>query len=595
MKPIIFNPAFKSSKVPLGANLVNEEIILNLFITKDYQMTKVTLVIEDDYQNISKDLELSLKEQGDYNCYHCQYKMENPGHYWYYFVVFDVYGKHYIIPNEALSALLSDKLNNKWFLGIHQAYLYQTKWPLGKVIYQIMPDRFFKDPNYQHENKRDIIIHENWQDTPLGGENIGRDFFGGNLAGITAKLAYLKSLGIGIIYLNPIFEAASNHKYDTGDYLKIDQSFGTLEDLQTLIGEAKKSDIAIIFDGVFNHTGSDSRYFNKEGHYPTLGAYQGKNSIYYSWYQFINYPDEYHSWWGFKSLPSVNQKDSSYLEFITGKNGVLEKWLSLGLKGVRLDVIDELSDDFLERIFQKTKEIDTENFIIGEVWENAAIKCAYDKRRNYFNGRQLDSVMNYPLKKAIITYVMQANSTPLRNTLRAQISHYPVYILNRLMNILGTHDTKRLMTTLLGPEQRNSEEVINYLKLATIMQYTLPGIPCLYYGDEIGLEGGKDPFCRGTFRWERINSELTKWYQLLGEIRQNEVFREGEYSEEYVSGGVFVYSRQTTKQKIVVIINRSNSDYSYFLAEGEELITKNKVRGNFVIKKNNGAIIKITS
>ncbi len=592
MKEIIFNPAFKTYKAPLGANLINEEINLNLFIIKDYNLHYVKLIIENDSFEINKQLNLTKNVKDEYYQYSCSFAMPQEGHYWYYFEIEDIYGKHFIIPNDDLDAYLSNILSSRFFLGINGEFNKASSWPLGKVIYQIMVDRFYQGKKLPL--KEGIIFHDNWASPPLSGKNIGKDFFGGNLSGITQKLSYLKSLSVGIIYLNPIFEASSNHKYDTGDYLKIDPMFGDEEDLKTLIKEASKLDIKIVFDGVFNHTGSDSLYFNKEGKYPSLGAYQSKNSPYYSWYQFVNYPHEYHSWWGFKTLPSVNQKDASFLSFITGKNGVLDKWLKLGLKGVRLDVIDELNDDFIEMIYAKTKEIDQENFIIGEVWEDAALKVAYNQRRHYFNGRQLDSVMNYPLKKAILSFILNGNPHLLRNTLRKQINNYPSYILHRLMNILGTHDTERLTTVLLAEHNKNEEYLLNYHKLASVLQYTLPGIPSLYYGDEIGLEGGKDPFCRGTFKWDKINSPLVEWYKQLGQIRQNEVFRAGEYQEEEVSGSIFIYLRKTNHEKIIIIINRSYHEYLYKIKEGFELLTKQQINHEFIVPKLTAALIKVT-
>ena len=456
---------------------------------------------------------------------------------------------------------------------------YQTpEWFKGGVMYQIFPDRFYKYGTMPDIKGR--IQRKDWGGLPSfrpneKGKVLNNDFFGGNLKGIEKKLPYLKSLGVTIIYLNPIFEAASNHRYDTSDYMKIDPFLGTEEDFRDLIEAAEKQGIKLVLDGVFNHTGDNSVYFNKYGNYPSVGAYQSKDSPYYSWYSFQEFPNKYSSWWGIDILPEVNENSKDYQEFIFGKDGVLKKWLGFGIGGYRLDVADELPDFFLKGLRKSVKESNPNAIIIGEVWEDASNKVAYSKRREYLQGYELDSVMNYPFKEAIIRYIQTENSLELLGTVRSIMNHYPKQTVDCLMNILGTHDTARILTVLGGIYCRNKEEMakesayltaenkenaIKKLKMAAILQYTLPGVPCLYYGDENGMEGHIDPFCRQCFDWEHQNHELYNFYAKLGEIRQNnkDIFKDGEFEVLNTDGGFIFYKRTNGNNSLYIYVNNSS-------------------------------------
>jgi glycosidase len=436
---------------------------------------------------------------------------------------------------------------------------------------------------------------------PVDGKILNNDFFGGDLRGIINKLSYLKSLNITVIYLNPIFEAASNHKYDTGNFMKIDRMFGNDEDFIELCEKAKLHGIRIIIDGVFNHTGDDSIYFNKYNHYPTVGAYNDKNSEFYDWYLFIKHPNEYMSWWGIHTLPSVNQTSKSYLKYI---DGVLKRYLRLGASGYRLDVVDELMNEFVERINKVVKNENPENIIIGEVWEDASNKVAYSVRKQYFNGKQLDSVMNYVFKEAIISYLKHNNVLGIRNVVRSIINNYPKEILDSLMNILDTHDTMRIINNFATNENLTKIEAANYrlegseykralmkMKMATILQYTLPGVPSIYYGDEAGLQGFDDPFCRQTFPWDNISADLYEWYKKLGEIRKEEVFINGDYEEVMAKDNIFAFKRVKYKDEVLVVINNSNNQISMEV-NGYDLINKLELR-YLSLPAQTGTIIKL--
>ena len=489
---------------------------------------------------------------------------------------------------------------------------YKTpEWFKGGVMYQIFPDRFHKSGSMP--DIKDRVNREDWGGLPSYrpneyGKILNNDFFGGNFKGIQEKLPYLRDLGVTVIYLNPIFEAASNHRYDTSDYMKIDPMLGTEQDFSEFVEEAKKQGIRVILDGVFNHTGDNSVYFNKYGKYPSVGAYQSTKSPYYSWYTFEKYPDRYTSWWGIDILPEVNEHSKDYQNFIFGEDGVLKKWLRFGIGGYRLDVADELPDFFLKGLRKSVKESNPNAIIIGEVWEDASNKIAYSKRREYLQGSELDSVMNYPVKDAIIRYMQTENAVSLLQTVRALINHYPKQTVDCLMNILGTHDTARILTVLGGVHCNNKEEMaskkaymtekqrenaLKKLKMAAVLQYTLPGVPCLYYGDENASEGHIDPFCRKCFDWEHLNEDLIGFYQKLGEIRSKyNVFKDGAFKEIEVNGG-FIFYKRKKRSEIYVYVNNSSKNRLLRLPEKlEDCITGEKFENEILIKPYSFGILK---
>ncbi len=452
-------------------------------------------------------------------------------------------------------------------------------WFKGGIMYQIFPDRFFSCGNVTLEEGK--WLHKSWNEMPeyrmnSEGKVLNNDFFGGNIQGIIAKLDHLESLKITALYLNPIFRAYSNHRYDTGDYMQIDPALGTEKDFADLIKECKRRGIRVILDGVFNHTGDDSLYFNKYGCYNSIGAYQSPASPYYSWYNFKHFPDQYDSWWGIDCLPAVNEAEPSYLEFITGQNGVLRHWMQYGLGGYRLDVADELPDEFIEKIRFAIKSENKDALVIGEVWEDASNKIAYGKRRKYFYGRELDSVMNYPLKDAIIHFVCTKDTAVLRDTIATLHDNYPKCVLDCLMNILGTHDTVRILTALGGIQAIDKEEMsrtimdaqtrntaIQRLKYATVLVFTLFGVPCIYYGDEIGMEGYSDPFCRLPFAWDNFDEEILSHYKRLAQLRSSlDVFKDGEYIELFSDKNCIIYERYDQDELIIVCINLGENKFT---------------------------------
>ena len=481
---------------------------------------------------------------------------------------------------------LSESSRSKFRLVVSKED-YKTPEKFGRgVMYQIFTDRFFRGESQKAKNipvREDAKICDDWdrgipEYPPYPGAPLKNNtFFGGNLWGVAEKLDFLASLGVTYIYLCPIFEAYSNHKYDTGDYSKVDEMFGGDEAFDNLVKKAREKGIGIILDGVFNHTGDDSIYFNRYKRYGEGGAYNDPNSPYADWYRFRSYPDEYESWWGIGILPKLNHRNENCRRYFTGDGGIIEKYINRGISGWRLDVADELSDEFLCELRQSAKTASGgKAVIIGEVWENAAIKVAYGQRRRYFLGDQLDSVMNYPLKNAIVSFCLWGDGEMLYNTLTEIYASYPRCVSDKLMNLLGTHDTERIMT-VLGREDDNSGEPnstlarlrlsekerqvgIKRLKVAAALQYTAYGIPSVYYGDEVGLEGYGDPFCRMPFPWNDIEGtyreDILGYYRMLGRLRRDEeAFSGGDFHILGHSKNAIAYSREKNDSKIIVIAN----------------------------------------
>ena len=475
---------------------------------------------------------------------------------------------------------------HSWQLTVYEETLAPAWFGRG-VTYQIFPDRFCRtglpDP-------AGIIggrwVHENWSDTPewrpdSQGEVRNRDFFGGSLQGILSKLDDLAAFGVTTLYLNPIFESASNHRYNTADYLVIDPMLGTEEDFRQLCREAKSRGIRVILDGVFNHTGSQSRYFNADGFYPAPGAAQSQDSPYFSWFSFHPWPSDYDAWWGIKTLPAVQENDSGYRDFIIrNRDSVVRHWLRAGASGWRLDVADELPDDFIADIRAAMDETAPGSLLLGEVWEDATTKVAYSQRRRYLLGRELHGVMNYPFRNALIAYLLGGNADEFRETLETIRENYPPNAFSSLMNFLGTHDTPRILTVLgashvpdskeerasyrLSPEERQLG--LARLRLAALVLFTFPGAPTVYYGDEAGMEGWEDPFNRACYPWGQEDTELKAWFARLAHLRQDRpALQSGQLHWRWTSGPILAFARELNGQLLTTVVNAADTPQSLAL------------------------------
>lgn len=520
--------------------------------------------------------------EGSYDIYVVNCRLDMAGLYWYHFQVNGPWGVQYVGRAEGgRAAEPQESPGSSWQLTIYDGHFQTPEWFKGGVMYQIFVDRFCRgNGGAEPDAARGQYLRDDWNGTPKykaepNGDIPNRDFFGGNLHGVIDKLDYLADLGVTCIYLNPVFRAASNHKYDTGDYHQIDPMFGDEKVFRRLCREAAARGIRVILDGVFNHTGSDSLYFNKDGHYPGNGAYQSKESPYYPWYRFSNWPEDYQSWWGVKILPALNEMLPAVREFlVTGQDSVIRHWLRSGASGWRLDVADELPDEFIGLLRRAAKEEKGDAVVIGEVWEDASNKVSYGERRQYLLGNGLDGVMNYPWRDALLTYIMGGNAEELCETIQGILENYPPPTIDCLMNSLGTHDTPRILTVLGGPpafmlsrdhqaEYRLNEEErqwgIQRLKLAVAIYMLLPGIPCIYYGDEAGMEGYGDPFNRRGFPWGKEDLDLLAWHRKFGQLRRRSAAaRDGQFVPGRCQGAVFAFERRSRKERLLVAANRSD-------------------------------------
>ncbi len=478
----------------------------------------------------------------------------------YYFDIASHQSQFYYGNNEenlgGSGQIYTQRPQNKFQITVYDESVETPKGWKNSVCYQIFPDRFSNaNSDGSFLSERGHIKKNAWGDehfykaAQFGGKYLANDFFGGNLLGIEQKLPYLKELGISCIYLNPIFKAYSNHRYDTGDYKTIDPMLGTEADFKRLCKKAEELGIRIILDGVFNHTGSDSLYFNKNGSYDSLGAYQSLDSPYHEWYRFESFPDKYESWWGIDTLPQTEENSESYQNYILkDKDAVIKKWLKAGASGWRLDVVDELPDFFVKILRCEVKKQNPDAVIIGEVWEDASNKVAYDEQRQYFMGEELDSVMNYPLRNALIDFLnLNISAEDFDRRIMSLKENYPRPAFYATLNFLSSHDTERILTVMGGKsastkyeesrERLAFEEMNNAVsKLICLisMQMLLPGVPTIFYGDEVGIEGYADPFCRKCYPWGNENTDIMEYYKKNIHLRnESNAFRLGEFETIY--------------------------------------------------------------
>lgn len=575
MTHIYFNPWLERYKQPFGA--VQEGTMVNIWLSvPDQETAKVYLIVRKE--GSSSGQKNFLMEPASEDRLHFQVKLEQGwGLYFYYFKIIRESDEYETIQYYGFSGqggegqiYGSERDVIPYQLTCYQKPEIAPKWYREAVFYQIFPDRFANgnpDRIINHP-KKNSFIYATEEDQPLYIKNhqneIERwDFFGGNFKGIQAKIPYLQELGITALYLNPIFEATSNHRYDTNDYFKVDSVLGTEEDFRSLIAALHTAGIAVVLDGVFSHVGKDSRYFNRSGLYgEKSGAARDPESPYYDWFTFNHYPDDYKAWWGVADLPEVRKENPSYQEFIYGDlDSVLSKWTSMGVDGWRLDVADELTDDFIAGI-RKNLLAYQEKILIGEVWEDASNKIAYDTRRKYVFGDHLQGVMNYPLRQQILDILKQSRSLQdiCQEMIRYQENYPPDFYYNQLNNI-GTHDTERILTML--------DDSVEALDQAWGLMFMMPGIPCIYYGDEAGLTGGKDPDNRKFFPWQSIDPRLFKNCQKWVERRKTyHVLKQGEFFPFYSqSQQVFGIIRYLKDSYVVYAINLSDQNQTLHVGE----------------------------
>ena len=572
-------------KSKFGAIAAGEALRLCILMPRSFSVRSARLVLEKDGEEKQRhELYWAGMCGDDCEKWDITLTIEKAGLYWYYFEYSTDFGDGVIknLGNDR-SAI---NFGESWQLTVYSPDFETPDWLKGGIIYQIFPDRFCFSGEKKQNVPTDRVIRSDWGGEPFwepdrNGKVLNNDYFCGDLKGIEKKLGYLSELGVTCIYLNPIFEAHSNHRYNTADYMKIDPLLGSEEDFKSLCDSAEEKGIRIILDGVFSHTGDDSVYFNKYSRYKSVGAYNSPESEYYEWYKFEEYPDKYQSWWGFETLPEVREENESYQQFISGENGVVRKWLNAGASGFRLDVADELPDCFIDTLRKSVKSFDKNALILGEVWEDATNKESYGERRRYLLGDQLDSVMNYPFANAILDFVRFGNAEDFAERIISVVENYPPQALHILMNHIGTHDTQRAITKLAGPSCENkgrkwqSEHFLSekeyengkqLLKLAAVLQFTLPGVPSVYYGDEAGMQGYKDPFNRGCFPWGNEDKELIEFYKKLALLRKSiPALKDGDIR--FISSvlSCTAYERTSNGSRLLVIANKNDVPITYTL------------------------------
>ena len=639
---IVFDSRNEYFKTPQGAVRADTELGFRLLVSDELAVIAVRLIVKYDRHDMPAVYEMAPAEVSDadasaetagYLVFGASFTIHDTGLYWYHFEVLTEEGLLRIGRGDGNKAIVAN-LPAAWQQTVYERAYPAPDWINGGVYYHIFVDRFHKSgrPRVRMEgktNRHDWGGVPEWKPKKL--KILNNDFFGGDLEGIRQKLPYLAELHVTCLYLSPVFEAYSNHKYDTGDYEKIDAMFGTEEDFENLCRDAAKYGMRVICDGVFAHTGSDSKYFDKYGHYadqaeadgiddPAPGAYGHPDSPYRSWYYFHE-GEKYDCWWDFRTLPKLNKRDPDYIEYITGEKGIVRKWLRAGASGWRLDVADELPNDFLDALVSAAKAEKSDSLIVGEVWEDASNKIAYDERKNYFEGKRLDSVMNYPFRTGIVDLVRYGNAGGLAQTVESIVENYPPEVLNCLMNVLSTHDSVRIITALAGVDlgtdpprdmqfqiRMNDEEWnlgIRRLKTASLLQMTLPGVPCIYYGDEAGVEGYKDPFNRTCYPWGHENMKLLDWYRKITQIRADHgVYRCGGYQTIMAGDGFYAFERYSKDDDhdddafapVVTAVNCGGHEHHLLLAgRWTDLLTGLTCDGTVTILPGESLLLEKTS
>ena len=578
---ILFNSRETVFKDPFGTLVPGQDCRLCVHIPVSVKASRAECILlyADGGEAFRAEL-LPTATLGAYRHYTGSFSFEKTGLYFYYFMVYTPTGDFRLFKQGEDTNM---EAGEAWQLSCVPADFQVPDWAMGGTMYQIFPDRFFRQGNCDLTGKlTPYTLHEDWYEevdwrpTPEG-KVLNNDFYGGNLRGIREKLGYLADLGVTVLYLNPISKSFSSHRYDTGDYKTVDPMLGTQEDFTALCDAAHSLGMRVILDGVYSHTGSDSLYFDKNRSFGGNGAYCRQDSPYFSWYDFRNWPNEYRSWWDFDTLPTVNKMDPAFIDYIiTGEDSVIAHWLRCGCDGFRLDVADELPTEFLSILKKRLRQLKPDALLLGEVWEDASNKVAYGQRRRYFTDGQLDSVMNYPFRTTILNFLQgYDDGRGLRETVLTVLENYPPQVALANMNLLGTHDSARILSALMGQGEGSREENAQQhlsadeyrrakekLLCAAFLQFMLPGMPSIYYGDEAGMEGGKDPFNRRPYPWGREDRELVAHHQNLGRLRkEQDALRLGDIRFFQAGEGRIGFTRSVDGSTLRIYVNLNTESW----------------------------------
>lgn len=559
---------------------------------------QVQFISDDDNSVMSFDMHYESTNNGE-SAFSTTVKIDKVGLYWYKFVI-----------NTEKGLFIKNKAGEDYQLTIYQKGYDTPQDFKGGVIYHIFVDRFNKGKDKACKWIKNGHLKE-WSQplTIVDDDGVYRanDFYGGNLQGIVDKLDYLSDLGVTTIYLSPIFKSSSNHRYDTGDYNQIDELLGDEKSFVNLAKKAKEKNINIMLDGVFNHTGADSLYFNKFNNYNSIGAYQSQNSPYSDWYTFYNFPDDYHCWWGVTVCPTVRKNVKGFNKLLLADDGVVAKWIKLGAKAWRLDVVDELDEQLVRGIRKSIKKADKNALLIGEVWEDASNKISYGYRRHYLQGKELDGVMNYPFKQAILDYSMGGMAENFAVDIMRIVENYPHFALLTTMTMISSHDTVRALSLLSGIDtshltKKDKQDIsLNHqqysiakqrLMMASCLEYILPGIPSIYYGDEIGMQGFDDPLNRKPMTWDSIDNDLLNHYKKLGKIRKQYKSALCGQTRCYGQGNILTIERSCKENKLIMIANNSEHIVDYYIgSDVVNLFNSEAINKGWITIKPNSFII----
>ena len=578
---ILYDSKLPQFKEPFGTLTPGQPCRLHIHIPCAVQATAVKCLMQyEDGRTTAQEFLFSKKRiEGPYEIWQAEFSIPQEGLYFYYYYIDTPSGGFRLFKQGDDTNMEAGAL---WQVSCVPADFHTPQWARGATIYQVFPDRFHKSGDCDLTGKlTPYTVHSGWNEEvdwrPTEDDLVlNNDFFGGNFRGIIEKLDYIADLGVNLLYLNPISKSFSSHRYDTGDYKTPDPMLGTEADFAELCRQAHARGIRVILDGVYSHTGSNSPYFNREGQFDSVGAYNSQESPYYSWYTFQHWPDQYTCWWNFDTLPTVNKLDPAFVNFIIeDEDSVVAHWMKLGADGFRLDVADELPDFFIERIRQAVKAHGADKLLLGEVWEDATTKEAYGVRRTYLLGKGLDSVMNYPFKEAVLNFLRGGDGQAAAQAILDICEHYPAPALHSLFNFMSTHDTVRAITALAGEPLDNHdrnwqsgrrmspeayEHGVKLLAMAYAAIFTLPGVPSIYYGDEVAMQGYKDPFNRGYYEWDSTETRLRPILTQLALLRKScDAFKEGRFELVEAGPDLLHYRRVGPTQSAEIALNRSNA------------------------------------
>jgi len=598
-----FDSRATTDKTPFGALVEGSEVAFSLHAAPG--VDAVTLVIERrrlegpqevlEYSEVAR-LPLIRSPQGDAEAWRGRYRFDASGVYGYYFLV-EIAGNKYVYGNNAEPIYWTRELGSnglgavartgqtvrRFRQSIYRGDFQPPAWARDIVYYYIFPERFRNgdpgnDPQPGPGTFRDgsVELHRDWLEKPYrphsgdgSDDRYGNDFYGGDLQGITQKLDYIAGLGANTLYLTPIFSAASNHKYDTADYRNVDLHFGGNAAFEQLVREARKRGMRIVLDTSLNHSGSDSIYFDRYAKHPGIGAFDGAKihaeSPYAGWYRFDptgrDADHQYHGWAGSQDLPELDKSAPGYRDFAyRNADSIMKLWLDRGASGWRMDVAPWIGDDFWREWRNAVKSHRADALTVCETQFESS---------KFLLGDEFDSTMNYVFRNAVEAFANGGDARTIYRNIELLRETYPPQAFFALMNLLSTHDSARALHDFGYRDDNAGAEQIalakQRLRLAVFFQMTFPGAPTVFYGDEVGVTGGEDPYNRVTYPWADLGGKpdlalRDEFKRLIHLRREHAVLRHGSIDAPlYIDEHVIVLLRNDGAEHAVVAINNDSS------------------------------------